>query len=194
MFEVRLDGLNSARKTEIIARHKIRLYTVRTGKALTFKIRDRDSDKIKGLFADASVVPVGWSATIRLWATKCVAVGVLIAVLLTAAFGAFTFDTVVTGADRYAAELEEYLCSVGLSELRFKGDLNTDKIASDLMHAFPFSLVSVKVEGCYLHVSVKEELPPSHVEGVQANTAIVASHSGVVTRMVVTSGRTMASA
>ena len=188
MFELRTGHTNSARKIDWLTRRGIRVYSVSRGKVLKLRLDARGARVAKDEFLDAKILPVGISALLKILTRWYTVLGTALAVLFLYCFSLFTLGCQVVGADEYTAPLCTYLEERGYSGLRFKGTTDTEQLENDILHAFPFSIVSVSTKGSYLTVLVKEELPPQSLAPVEPQTAVVATYSGVITRVIATSG------
>ena len=111
-----------------------------------------------------------------------------VAALLIAFFASFVYGVEITGT-RYvdAAEIRAVLSNHAVDGFIAKRRVDIDAIKRDVAALEGISFVSVGRKGCTLYVDVKEELPADLVDA-ENHDPVVATRSGVVTKVVSESG------
>ena len=188
MFEIEISSLNSARKIDELIRRKIRVKRVRREGKLLMWVKGRDLRAVKAVFPDATSRPVGINALVKVLAKKGVVIGTALGIILTGIFSQFTFGVRISGADRLRSEISAFFVRQGYDAIRLKSGTDCDGLEKDLLSNFELSIADVSVSGGYIDVLVKEELPAPSIVDLRKVSPLIASHDGVVTRVVVTAG------
>lgn len=186
--------VNGANILSEIARRGVEISSCKTaGKTLSFCVDKRQSKIVekslntrlleykkcenKGFFANLfSVTRLGIFLTL------------FFSLLLYFFLSQFLFFTEIYGLDKVSVfQVEKHLQSLGVHGVVARDKINEKELEKSLMESFSFSVVSVKIQGATLVLSVKEELSPPVYEP-SLKQSLYATENAVITRMVTISG------
>ena len=122
------------------------------------------------------------------------AVSFVLAAILVIVFGSFVYGVDISGNRTVnTADIEAVLSAHRVDGFTYKKGIDLDAIRRDVTALGGISFVSVGIKGSTLYVNVKEELPAAETEA--ENTApVLATRSGVVTKVVCESGTALVKA